>query len=141
MKEEPCPGVLRTCSPPRWQRSTPMRAARPSPRPVNLVEKKSSKMRPRISGGMPEPVSITSRVAQGPDVMGSTQVAAARSAGSSCSGPGLDRDPGVLVRGTGLHGVGDQVHDDLEQLGGIARDLRQRLDQIALEHHPCGQGG
>src|SRR5690606_23449891 len=56
-KVEPWFGRLSTCSAPRWLRTMPRTGARPSPRPVNLVVKKGSKMRARTSGVMPLPLS------------------------------------------------------------------------------------
>ena len=60
-KVEPRSGWLDTFNAPRWARTIPITAASPSPRPVNLVVKKGSKILACVSRLMPHPVSHTSR--------------------------------------------------------------------------------
>src|SRR5678815_3449967 len=59
-KVVPRPGVLSTVRRPRWLRMMPCTAARPRPRPVNLVVKNGSKILATVAGSIPEPaVSYT----------------------------------------------------------------------------------
>ena len=61
VKQLPLPGALLTVIAPLWPRRMPATAASPSPRPVNLVEKKGSKILALVASSMPQPVSRTSR--------------------------------------------------------------------------------
>ena len=53
----PFPGALSTVMKPPLLLTMPWTAARPRPRPVNLVVKKGSKIRALVSSSMPEPLS------------------------------------------------------------------------------------
>ena len=55
----PWPRSLSISMAPRWARTMPSTAASPSPRPVNFVVKKGSKIFSRVSSSMPQPVSVT----------------------------------------------------------------------------------
>ena len=57
---EPWPGVLTTVIAPPSARTMPCAEASPKPRPMNLVEKKGSKILVLISSVMPQPLSETS---------------------------------------------------------------------------------
>ena len=66
LKRLPSPGALHTTIAAPWARTIPARAARPKPRPGNLVEKNGSKIFCRVSGSIPTPVSLTSKNTQFP---------------------------------------------------------------------------
>ena len=55
------PGELLTRRAPPWLRTMPITAASPSPRPVNFVVKKGSKILARVVSSIPDPLSRTSR--------------------------------------------------------------------------------
>src|ERR1035441_1330128 len=59
-------GALVTIIAPLCPRTMPATAASPSPRPVNFVEKKGSKILALVASSMPQPVSRTSRQIYGP---------------------------------------------------------------------------
>ena len=60
---------LSTRREPLWLLTIPRMAASPSPRPVNLVVKKGSKIRLRVSSSMPHPSSWIRTYTQGPASM------------------------------------------------------------------------
>ena len=62
LKVEPFPGSLYTRMVPLCDRTIPRTADSPSPRPVNLVVKKGSKILALTPSSMPQPLSCTSSV-------------------------------------------------------------------------------
>src|SRR3954463_10159671 len=60
-KVVPAPGALSTEMAPACERTMPWTAAKPRPRPVDLVVKKGSKILARVAPDIPQPVSETLR--------------------------------------------------------------------------------
>ena len=114
---------------PRCPRAMPWTTARPSPRPVNFVVKKGSKILSITSAVIPHPESATSRKTAGPS--GSSAPRGGRAAAGR-----IDPVRTVTVpppSADGLGGVRDQVHDDLAELRGVGLHGGQRRGQVVPE--------
>ena len=112
----PSPGALSTSIRPPWSWTMPwvMLRPKPVPSPTALVVKNGSKICGKISSGMPQPLSATS----------------IDDFAVPCLG--RDRDPavGAMGRLDRLHGVDQQVQEDLVELRGRAAHQRQVAEAL-----------
>ena len=98
------------------------------PLPTSLVVKNGSKMRGRISGAMPQPVSVTRQADEAP---GRGLGIAVGAAGVHVHGRGVDDQPAAV--GHGVAGVDGQVHQHLLDHAGVGVDQRRRGCSIGLQ--------